>query len=212
MPPSAPPMPPGRDDRSPRRRAAELLLGDERPEHPLSAPGHVPDPEAHEARPEPAPRADGAPSLGELREERASLRRKRGADREACRGCAALAANVAASIAKTQPAPTTATITPDNAGPAIQLALRFSASSAFAFWSRARLTVCGTRPVDAGPKNDSAAADDRREQRRTATSSARSEITSTASIRQRDAARTRSHESITSRRSSRSPTRRRRRG
>jgi len=69
----------------------------------------------------------------------------------------ALATKLAESIPKTQPGPTVATRRPDTAGPNRLVALWVSPSSAFAFCSRAGLTVCGTSPVDAGPKNAEAA-------------------------------------------------------
>ena len=47
--------------------------------------------------------------------------------------------------------------TPAAAGPAMAVTLRESDIRPFACWSRAGLTVCGTRPCEAGPKNASAA-------------------------------------------------------
>ena len=69
----------------------------------------------------------------------------------------ALSANVAASTANTTPGDHSATISPDSDGPKTAVPLCESESSAFACWSRGALTVCGTSPVDAGPKNACAA-------------------------------------------------------
>jgi hypothetical protein len=54
---------------------------------------------------------------------------------------AALTTKLPASAAKTQPAPAVATITPETAGPKTLVALCESERSAFASWSRSRLTV-----------------------------------------------------------------------
>jgi len=69
----------------------------------------------------------------------------------------ALATKLVESIAYTQPAPASATSTPETAGPKTLTPLREIPSSAFAGCRFAGLTVCGTSPSEAGPKNAEAA-------------------------------------------------------
>ena len=67
-----------------------------------------------------------------------------------CVKSAPLTANVSASRPIAQPGSVTATSTPAIAGPTIVPTLSATNSSAFACWSRARLTVCGISPDEAG--------------------------------------------------------------
>ena len=69
----------------------------------------------------------------------------------------ALATKLAESIANTQPVPASAISAPDTAGPKMFSALREIPSSAFAGCRFSGLTVCGTSPSEAGPKNADAA-------------------------------------------------------
>jgi hypothetical protein len=115
-----------------------------------------------------ASRGEGAPSshpvarprlarpFAELVQEGAARRRSVAAIGRTERN-AALATNVSASMAKTQPGSAAATIKPETAGPATWTVLRESASSAFASCSRSAEIVCGTSPVAAGRKNALAA-------------------------------------------------------
>ena len=209
MPPSAPPMPPAVTIAPHAAAPPSSSSATSGPEHPLGAPGHVPDPEAHEARPEPAPRADGAPALGELREERASLRRKRSSRPEACRE--------SPRSPQTSPRRSRRPSPPrrrhDHAGqrrPGDPASRSASAPAAHSRSGDVRgLTACGTRPVEAGAKND-CAAPTTAASTTNCHSATRPEITSTARISSATQ-RTMSHESITSGARA-GPTTRRRRG
>ena len=65
----------------------------------------------------------------------------------------ALTTNVPASVARAAPGPANAITAPPTAGPSTPPDEWAIPSRAFARWSWGALTVCGTRPVDAGSKN-----------------------------------------------------------
>jgi hypothetical protein len=65
----------------------------------------------------------------------------------------ALTRKLAPSTANAQPAPAVATSSPATSGPKMCAALCEMLTSAFACWSRARLTSSGMRPTVAGTKN-----------------------------------------------------------
>src|SRR5919201_5002625 len=70
---------------------------------------------------------------------------------------AALSRYVAASSSSAQPGLAAATSTPPSAAPSTLVAFRLMPRSAFACCSRLTGTVCGTRPCEAGKKNEKAA-------------------------------------------------------
>ena len=88
-----------------------------------------------------------------------SARKRPSASPRSCSGgrmassAAALTTNVPASVARAAPGPATAITAPPRAGPSTEPPECAIARSAFARWRSGGLTVCGTRPVEAGLKN-----------------------------------------------------------
>ena len=134
----------------PRRRAAEVSLGDDRAEHPVGREREVADPEEDDRRPDPGLAAELVPALAQLGEEGLRLHCL-GAGRQPQRQQQQRAERKGRGIdQKRRPRAAGRDDAPPIAGPTILVAFRASPSSAFACWSRPGLIVAGISPVEAG--------------------------------------------------------------
>ena len=140
----------GRGQGGPRRRAAEVALGDDRAEHPVGREREVADPEEDDRRPDPRLATELVPALAQVGEEglrldglRALRQPQRDQEqRPECKG---------RSIDQKR-RPRTAGRDDDAADGRADDSRRVprSPSSAFACWSRPGLIVAGISPVEAG--------------------------------------------------------------